>query len=119
MITCNDDRTATATGTIERTDVPLWFFSPEQNRPMRRGRSYRTYGGAVGIFVGVTPSGSVWFAYEPESFAAMVARFDRMYAMVDGFAVKRPREEYKPSTPACVWVDEDAPTKPIKIDESE
>ena len=45
-----------------------------------RGRSYRTPGGAVGIYVGTTRLGRAWYAYDPCDFLELCEDFDRWEA---------------------------------------
>ena len=64
----NARRVYTARGTIE---------SPQE--PEGRGTSHRTPGGALGIYVGTTPVGRAWYAYDPADFPALCADFDARY----------------------------------------
>lgn len=47
-----------------------------------RGWSWETDGGAMGIFVGASPTGREWFAYHPCEFLALCDEFDHKYGRV-------------------------------------
>jgi hypothetical protein len=44
--------------------------------PLKRGDAYRTPGGGEGLYVGTSPDGLEWVAYDPADFEAMCAAFD-------------------------------------------
>lgn len=46
---------------------------------MNRGDIFTTPGGGRGIYVGTTPHGAEWVAYEPDDFATMCQVFDELY----------------------------------------
>jgi hypothetical protein len=43
---------------------------------VKRGEWIRTPGGGYGLYVGTSPAGVEWFAYEPSSFREMCKGFD-------------------------------------------
>lgn len=47
---------------------------------MKRGMTYRTPGGAFGVFVGTTPHGTHWFSYDGDAeYHRMCAAFDKVH----------------------------------------
>lgn len=42
----------------------------------KRGLTYRTTGGGIGIYVGTTKTGSEWFVYDVEDYVQMCKRFE-------------------------------------------
>ncbi len=47
--------------------------------PKGRGDSHQTPGGAMGIYVGTSPSGRDWYAYDPAEFLAWCEAFDARF----------------------------------------